>query len=177
MTLPVTLCIHPILPSKRISSSIAPMIDSVWKFLPRWGMLSLTLELEKVLFHSEHSIELDQEGVRKRNTSRVMKHNPILQGAMSPTQGRKSSMRDREVFLLPTVPISPILRDQCILHRFLCFPPPFVNLGMRFLLRREGCNIPCYDFPNYLHYTLKYASNPLINPFLSKPKSKFKSNS
>jgi hypothetical protein len=24
-----------------------------------------------------------------------------------------------------------------------CAPPPFVNLGMRFLLRGEGCNTPC----------------------------------
>jgi hypothetical protein len=31
---------------------------------------------------------------------------------------------------------------------FLCFPLPFVNLGMRFLLRGEGYNIPCYRNPN-----------------------------
>jgi hypothetical protein len=47
MTLPMTSCINHVLPSKRISSSIAPMIDSVLKFLPRWGMSSLPLELEK----------------------------------------------------------------------------------------------------------------------------------
>jgi hypothetical protein len=86
----VTSCIHPILPSKRISSSIVPMVDPV-------GILrmSLTLELQKVLFHSEHLIELDQEdGVAKRNTSGVMKHNMIEQGSMSPTHERKSGMGD-----------------------------------------------------------------------------------
>jgi hypothetical protein len=50
-----------VLSSRRISSLIVPWIDSVWKFLPRWGVLSLTLELEKDIFHSEHLIELDQE--------------------------------------------------------------------------------------------------------------------
>jgi hypothetical protein len=37
-------------PSKRISSLIVPIIDLVWKFLPQLGILSLTLEFEKVLF-------------------------------------------------------------------------------------------------------------------------------
>jgi hypothetical protein len=84
--------------SKRISSSITPMIASVWKFLPIWGMPSLTLELENVLFHFEPMIELGQEDrVMKCNTSRVMNHNPSLQGAMSPTHGWKSCLRDREV--------------------------------------------------------------------------------
>jgi hypothetical protein len=35
-----------------------------------------------------------------------------------------------------------------------CFLPATIlgsNLRMRFLLRGEGCNTPCYDFPNYLH--------------------------
>jgi hypothetical protein len=92
----MTSCIHPILPSKIMSSSIAPRIDSVWKFLPRWDMPSLTLELEKVLFHSEYPIELDEEdGVMKRNTSKVMEYNLILQGAMSPKHRGKSDMDDR----------------------------------------------------------------------------------
>jgi hypothetical protein len=44
-------------------------------------------------------------------------------------------MIDREVFLFPAVPISFLRRDQGVLHRFLCFPPPIINLGMPFLLR------------------------------------------
>jgi hypothetical protein len=65
-------------------------------------MSSLTLEFEKVLFHSEHQIELmDQEDrVIEDNIRRVMNHCPILQGSMSPTYGRKSCMENREVFLL-----------------------------------------------------------------------------
>jgi hypothetical protein len=59
-------------------------------------MSSLPLEFEKVLFHSEHPIELmDQEDrIMEHNTMRVMKHNPILQGAMSPMHGRESGMYD-----------------------------------------------------------------------------------
>jgi hypothetical protein len=113
------------------------------------GMSSLTLELKKVLFHSEHQIELDQEdGVMKRNTSRVMKYNPILQGAMSPTHRRKSCMRDWEVFLIPIIPISSFLRCQCIFHRFLC---PFLCKSRdEIFLKGEGCNTPCYGFPNHI---------------------------
>jgi hypothetical protein len=83
-----------------------PMIDPVWNLRK-----SITLEFEKVLFHFEHPLELvDQEDrVMKCNTSRVMKHNLIQQGAMSPTHGRKSGMDDREVLLLSTVPISFLL--------------------------------------------------------------------
>jgi hypothetical protein len=51
---------------------------------------SLTLELEKVIFHSEHPLELLDQGdqVMKHKISRVMKHNLIRQGAMSPTHER-----------------------------------------------------------------------------------------
>jgi hypothetical protein len=53
----VRLCIHLVQLSKRMSSPIAPMIDSVWNLLPRLGILSLTLEFEKVLFHPERPIK------------------------------------------------------------------------------------------------------------------------
>jgi hypothetical protein len=67
------------------------MIDPVWNLRK-----SIALELEKVLFHFEHLLEsLDQEDrVMKPKISRVMKHNPIRQGAMSPTHERKSGMGD-----------------------------------------------------------------------------------
>jgi hypothetical protein len=43
-------CIYHVWLSKRMSSSIAPRINSVWKFLSRWVMLSLTSEFKKVHF-------------------------------------------------------------------------------------------------------------------------------
>jgi hypothetical protein len=103
---------------------------------PNWGMSSLTLEFEKV-FHSEHLIELDQEDwVMERNTSRVMKHNLILQEAMSPTHERKSCIGNRGIFLLSIVSISSFLHGQCIYHRSCA--PSFINVGMRFFSRGEG---------------------------------------
>jgi hypothetical protein len=101
---------------------------------PDGGLLPLTLGYEKVLFHSEHPLKLlDQEDrVMKSDTSRVMKHNLILPGDMSPTHERKSCMGDWKVFFLPSLPISSFLHDRCILCRFLC-SPAFINLGMRFL--------------------------------------------
>jgi hypothetical protein len=122
--LTMTSCIHPVLLSWRISSLIVPMIDSVWKFLSYWGMLSLTLEFGKVPLHFEHPLQLlDQEDwVMKCNTSIVKKHTLILQGAMSPTHGRKSYIGDQKVFLLLTILISSFHHDQYILHCFLCSP-------------------------------------------------------
>jgi hypothetical protein len=34
----------------------------------------------------------------------------------------------------------------------------------------EICNTLCYNFPNYLHWSLNHASNPLVNEILSKIK-------
>jgi hypothetical protein len=64
-------------------------------------MSSSMLEFEKVHFHSEYPIELmDQEDrVMEHHTRRVMKHNLILQGAMSLMHGRKSCMGNQEVSL------------------------------------------------------------------------------
>jgi hypothetical protein len=65
---------------------------------------------------------LDQEDwVMKPKTSRVMKHNPTQQGAMSPMHDRKSCMKDWEVFLLRTISISSFPHDQCALHRSYAF--------------------------------------------------------
>jgi hypothetical protein len=124
MISPTPLCIHPVQLSKRMSSLIMSRIEPVQKFLPRWVMSSLMLEFEKILFHTEHPIEsMDQaDRVMEHNTRRVMKHNPILQGAISLMHRRKSCKGNREVFLLSTVPMSSFLRGQCIFHHFLCSP-------------------------------------------------------
>jgi hypothetical protein len=109
-------------------------------------------EFENVIFDFKHPLELldQEEQVRKRNTSRVMKHNLILQGTMSPMHGRKSCMRDWEVLLCSIVPKSSVLHGQCVLHHFIVLPP-LINLGTRFLLRGEGCNTPCHSYPNCCH--------------------------
>jgi hypothetical protein len=137
MIAPVPSCIHLVPLSKRMSSPIMPMIESVWKFLPWWAMSSLTLESEKVLFHSEHSIEFMDQGDRviEHNTRRVVKHNPILQGAMSSMHGRKKWHgwpRGSPPFQLSWYPISFLLLGQGIVHHFLC--PLLLNLETRFLL-------------------------------------------
>jgi hypothetical protein len=81
----------------------------------------------------------------KRATTRVRKHNLILHGEMSPTHRRESYMRDQEVVLLPNIPIPDIILAIRSMHRSLFLVlPPFLNIGMRFLLREEGCNTPCY---------------------------------
>jgi hypothetical protein len=138
MSSPMTSCIHHVLSSKRISSSIAPMIDPVWN-------------LRKPFFHSEQPLELlDQEDqLMKCNTSRVIEHNPIQQYAMPPMHQRESGTVDREVFFLSTVPLSFLLSDQLILHHFLC--PLLRKSQDEISFRGEDCNTPCYKNANYFH--------------------------
>jgi hypothetical protein len=142
----VASCIRLNLLSKRISSSITLMIDPFWKFLPGWRMSPLTLDFEEVLFLSELPLELlnQEDRVMRRHTSRVMKRNQILQGDMLPTHRRKGGMGDQEVLLHLIILMTSLLHNQRVLHCFFCFPPPFVNLRTRFLLRGEGCNTMCY---------------------------------
>jgi hypothetical protein len=144
----VPSCIHLVRLSKRGSSLITLRIDSLWKFLPGRVRLSSILEFEKAIFHSEYPLELlhQEDRVMEHNTRRAMKHSSILHGMMLPTHERKSGMGGREVFRLSTVPLSFLIRGQCIFYRFLC--PSFINIGMRFLLRGKGCNTPCYKNPN-----------------------------
>jgi hypothetical protein len=131
-------------------------------FWSRWGLIQFGCSyldergcpqhwnLRKFFFLSELMLELlNQENwVMRRHTSRAMKRNQILQGAMSPTHRRKGGMGDWEVILHLTILISSFLHDQCALYHFLCFPPPFVNLRTRFLLRGEGSNTLCYRNSN-----------------------------
>jgi hypothetical protein len=118
MISPVHSYIHPVQLSKRMSTPIVSMIESVWKFLPWWAMSSLTLEFENVLFHPERLIKsMDQEDrVMRRNTSRVVKHNPILQGVMSSMHGRKSGMDDWEDLPLSTILIPDTLLATRSMH-------------------------------------------------------------
>jgi hypothetical protein len=105
---------------------------------------------------------LNQEDqMMKCNTSGVMEHSSTLQGAMSHAHESKSCLGDQVVY---SVQLSSILWSSWPMHpsSFSC-APSFVNLGMRFLLRGEGCNTPCYAFHNYLHYKLNQASSALVN--------------
>jgi hypothetical protein len=78
---------------------------------------------------------MDQEDrVMKSNTSRAMKHNPILQGDMPSMQRRESGMDERED-LLSTVPIPDILLATQSIHHSSFLVPLFLNLGMRFRLK------------------------------------------
>jgi hypothetical protein len=52
-----------------------------------------TSELQEVIFDLEHLTKLvgQMDRMMKCNTGRVMKHNPIIQGAMSPMHRRESA--------------------------------------------------------------------------------------
>jgi hypothetical protein len=60
-----------------------------------------------------------------------------------------------------------VLRYQGILHCFLCFPPPFINHGTRFLLRGSAVTPRVIvSLITFIKVLIK-KSNPLINPLLS----------
>jgi hypothetical protein len=88
---------------------------------------------------------MDQEDrVMRRNTSRVVKHNPILQGAMSSMHGRKSGMDNREGLLLSTILIPDILLATQSMHHSLFLVPPPSKSQDEISFKGEGCNTTCY---------------------------------
>jgi hypothetical protein len=120
----VPSCIDHVRLSKRMSSPIVLMINSVGSSYPNRGGCPRHWNLRKFLLLSELPLELlnQEDRVMKHATTRVMKHNPIEQGPMSPTHERKSIMGDRGVFLLTNVQLSFLLCSQCIFHCFFCPP-------------------------------------------------------
>jgi hypothetical protein len=50
---------------------ITPMIDAIWKFLPRWRMSPLTLGYEKVLF----PLQAPAQVVEPRGSSNEARYN------------------------------------------------------------------------------------------------------
>jgi hypothetical protein len=89
----------------------------------------------------------------KSNTNKIVKHNPILQGAGSSMHGRKSSIDDQEV-LLSTVLIPDILLATESMHRSSFHAPPPSKSRDEIFFKGgggEGYNTPYYSFPNHLH--------------------------
>jgi hypothetical protein len=136
---------HLVLLSKRISSLIVSMIDSVLKFLPRWGMSPLTLDFEKVLFPFQASAQV--AGPRRSSNEAQHKHiykvlcHPHMKGKVAWVAEKFSS------FYLSRYPSCYTINASFIIS---C-APSFINLGMRFLLSWEGCTTLCYRILNFLH--------------------------
>jgi hypothetical protein len=131
----ITSCIHLNPLSKRISSLITPMIDAVWKFLPRWRMLPLTLEYEKVLFPFRAPARV----VEPRGSSNEVCYNQSQEAQSDSTRcyvthARKEKWHGWSRSLPPYKrPIVLLAMQSMHLSSFLM--PSFINLGMRFLLR------------------------------------------
>jgi hypothetical protein len=144
--------IHHVLMSQIRSSSNALMFDSAWKFLPDRGC-RLNLEIWEGSFSFQASTRV--VGPRRSNNEVQHKQSHEAQSDLTRcyvAHARKEKLHERpRSFLLRTILISSLLLDQCALHRFLCLPPPFINLKTRFRLRGEGCNTPCYELPNIYH--------------------------
>jgi hypothetical protein len=105
-------------------------------------------------------------------TSRVMKHNPIRQGAMSPTQEGKVAWVSKKssYFQLSRCPSCYLVNASFIVS---C-APSFVNLRTRFLLRgRVLAPRVMISLMTFIKALIKDQIHRLIS-FLSKPKSKFK---
>jgi hypothetical protein len=139
-------CIHPVRLSKRVSSPIAPRIDSIWKFLPRWVMLSSTLEFEKVPF----LVRVPDRVVEPRGWSNEAHYNQSHEAQSgstrwdvthAPKEKLHEGPRSSPPFNYPDTwyPSCYSVNASFIIS---CAPPPFINLGMRFPLRGRAVT-PC----------------------------------
>jgi hypothetical protein len=131
----VTSCTHSVLLSKRMSSPIMPKAHfSLEVCAPMEDVHPWHWNLRTIISVQSTRLSWAKKiWVMKHNTSRVMKHNPILQCAMSPTHGWKSCLGDREVssFRLSWYCLFSSINASLIVS---C-APSFINHGMRFLLR------------------------------------------
>jgi hypothetical protein len=137
----------------RVSCSIASMIDSLWKFLPRWVMLSSSLEFEKVPFlfwaftrvtgprRSRNEAPKQAESWSTVWFYKVLCH-PCVERKVAWEIEKFSSFQRTQY---------PPLSMVNALFIISCTHLSFVNLKMRFLLRGEGCNTTRYNSPNYFH--------------------------
>jgi hypothetical protein len=88
---------------------------------------------------------MDQKDqVMRCNTSRVVKHNLILQGAMSSMHGRKSGMDDQEDLPLSAALIPDILLATRLMHRSSFLVPIPSKSRDHIFLSGVGCNTLCY---------------------------------
>jgi hypothetical protein len=159
----VPSCICPVRLSKRMSSLIAPRIDSVWKFLPRWVMSSSTLEFKKVPFPFQASARVTGSG-RSRNEAPKQTES---WGTISFYKVLCHLCVERKV-AWKTDKFSYFQRTQCpplsmvnALFIVSCTPsplPPPPSPSSRksqdqISFRGGGgdCNTSCYGFPNHLH--------------------------
>jgi hypothetical protein len=148
LILHVTLCIHLDLLSKRISSLITPLIDSVWKFLPGWRMSPLTLGHQKVLFPFWAPTWV----VEPRGSSNQPRYNQSHEAQFDSTRwdvthAPKGKLHEGPGSFPPfNCPYTRYHSCYSVNASFIvsCAPPPFINLGTIFLLRGKGCNTPCY---------------------------------
>jgi hypothetical protein len=156
-------CICPVWVSKRMLSSIAPKIDSVWKFLPRWRMSPLTLGYEKILFPFRASTRV----IELRGLSNEARYNQSQEAQSDSTQWDVAHTPKGKLHEGPRSCPPSNYPDT----RYLCFSvinvsyivscaPPYVNLRTRFLLREGGCNTPCYRNPNQVtNLLLRYKAS------------------
>jgi hypothetical protein len=107
-------------------------------------MLAPIVELEKVLFYPEHLMKLSGK------KDQVMNATCLESTMFSVTHTWKEKLHERSKSFPPSngPDFFCTIKASFIVS---CAPPSFINLGTRFLLREEGCNIPCYKIVNYFH--------------------------
>jgi hypothetical protein len=80
------------------------------------------------------------------------------------THSQKEKLQERPRSFPPSNCPDILLYPWSMRHlSFLCFPPPFVNLRMRFLLREEGCNTLYYKvLKPFIRVLIKHSIKWLI---------------
>jgi hypothetical protein len=116
-------------------------------------MSSWTLEVDKVLFHSEHPLEsLDQEDRgMKSHTRSVVRNRHIPQGEMDLSLEREAAWETGKNSPCQLSRYSVLFSTSRHSSSFSCASPPFINLGMRFLLSGRVVTPHVMFSPNYLY--------------------------
>jgi hypothetical protein len=97
-------------------------------------------------------VVMQRDRVMKCNTSSVVRNRHIPQGEMDLSLKRELHGKPGGISYFHLSRYFTLFFDiETFFCCFLMFPHLYSNLRVRFLLRGEGCNTPCYNLPNYFH--------------------------
>jgi hypothetical protein len=117
----VPSCTHHVRLSKRMSSLIAPMIESVWKFLPWCWNLRKFFYIPSAR-SNKWTEKIELWGVTEAELWSTIQLYKVLCNLCM--EGKVAWMTEKiSPFQLSWYPIPFLLLDQCIVHHFLCHPP------------------------------------------------------
>jgi hypothetical protein len=152
MISPMPLCIHPVRLSKRMSSPIAPRINSVWKFTPM-GDVVLDVGIWGSSFPFRESDWVD--GPRRSSNGAQHKESheaPSDSTRCYGTHARKKKLHGKPRSFPPFNSSGILLSPRSMCHSLILVLPTSLHKSRdEISLREESFNTSCCSYPNYCH--------------------------